>query len=297
MGKVSARQQGYCVTDEDLVEFVHNLQVPDRRPTLLFDALMDPRGHLLLIGTGFSGWLTRFFLRTIKANERLWTVRDQAGFVADTIARDDLTQFLEYFSEQTLVYEGDLVEFVDELVRRVNGPGGGDEPPAVGNAQAEGLPGPEQLPDEFPRHAVFISYASEDRDIARSIKEELEKDNIDVWFDRNELQRGDLWKRKIQVNIDECCLFLPILSRSVKVSGHREFLAEWEHALSLPWPREPDGSPARFIVPVLVDDTDLDDPAVSGYFRKYQAEKLPGGRTTSEFREFVKQRFRLAQKR
>ena len=63
-----ASQQDFVLTDEDELEFMHLLQAEKRRPELLFDALRSR--HLLLIGNHHSGWLARFFIRTVK-NERL----------------------------------------------------------------------------------------------------------------------------------------------------------------------------------------------------------------------------------
>lgn len=61
--------------------------------------------------------------------------------------------------------------------------------------------------------------------------------------------------------------------------GAREFRAEWELALEARKrrPREPDGSPACFIYPLVVDDTDMQVDEVRPYFGDTQALRLPGG--------------------
>lgn len=291
MGRVSAIKQTYAVTDEDVLEFVHSLQLPEGRPKHLFDSLAQ--GHLLLIGSNLSGWLTRFFLRTVKDKERLWQVRDRAGFVADTGAASDaeLRQFLRHFSDRTLVYpSGGAVEFVDELSQRwaERHPQGTTQEPAQMPVTAESMP----------RHAVFLSYAREDRTIVDSIKRDLDAHGIDAWFDRKELKPGDYWAEKLRANIDACSVFIPVISGSVLGPQAREFRAEWEHALAAVKrrPRQPDGSPARFIFPIVIDTTDMQTEGVREYFGAIQAEKAPSGKLTPDLLALVKELVRKAQK-
>ena len=41
--------------------------------------------------------------------------------------------------------------------------------------------------------AVFLSYASQDAEAARTICEALRAAGVEVWFDQNELVGGDAW--------------------------------------------------------------------------------------------------------
>ena len=290
MGRASAIKQSYAVTDEDVIEFMHALQLSDRRPKRLFDALTD--GPLLLIGNGFAGWLSKFFLRTLN-KDRLWMSRDKLGFVVDPSAGQDeeLRRFLDLFSFRMLVYGGAPEAFVDELLSRweqahpAQQPGASPEPPAP---PADGMP----------RRAVFLSYASEDRDTVRRIQRTLDEDGIDAWFDRSELQPGDLWADKIKSNLERASLFVPIISRSVLRPQAREFRVEWEYALEIRkrLPRDPSGAPAKFILPLVIDDTDMQTEGVRPYFGDLQAQSCPGGELPRQFREAIKALFRQAQK-
>lgn len=47
---------------------------------------------------------------------------------------------------------------------------------------------------DFPR-AVFLSYASQDADVAKRICDALRAAGIEVWFDASELRGGDVWDR------------------------------------------------------------------------------------------------------
>jgi hypothetical protein len=152
--------------------------------------------------------------------------------------------------------------------------------------------------DPMPRFAAFLSYASEDRPTVAAIKADLDRNGIDAWFDRGELKAGDFWDAKIKANIDSCSVFIAVISASVLRTQAREFRAEWEHALEAikRRPRRGDGSPARFILPLVIDSTDMQAAGVREYFGAIQAESLPGGRSTPEFRALVQDFVRGAQK-
>ena len=45
---------------------------------------------------------------------------------------------------------------------------------------------------------VFLSYAHQDLSIARKIYDELRNQNIDVWFDREDLLPGTRWEEEIR---------------------------------------------------------------------------------------------------
>lgn len=287
-GKVSAVPD-YAVTDEDVLEFVHSLQSEARRPNLLFDELN--RRQLLLIGSNFSDWLVRFFLRMAK-RERLWQARGGTDVVADArVSKDsDLLLFLQRFSARTKVFPGGAVEFVQELAERWHERHPQAEPVAEtrrsGDAAGSGAP-------EMEPGAVFLSYASEDLAVVQALKEELEAAGVDVWFDKDALRLGDAYEAKIRGNIDGCSLFVPILSRHTLTPGRRFFRIEWDHAEKVAV-QVPPSMP--FIVPVAIDDISPNEPAIPERFRKVHWQRLPGGKSTPELVGALRQLFRDYQK-
>jgi hypothetical protein len=46
--------------------------------------------------------------------------------------------------------------------------------------------------------AVFLSYASQDAQVAQRICETLRAAGVEVWFDQSDLRGGDAWDRKIR---------------------------------------------------------------------------------------------------
>lgn len=274
MGKLSAMAFDYAVTEEDVLEFLHSLQSGGRSPKNLFDELS--RNHVLIIGSGFSDWLARFFIR-LAQNDRLWMARGHTTIADEkTLGDDALLDFLRHFSSRTRVFQASAADFVEELYTRwISRP---DSPPP---------------PSPVKSDAVFISYASEDRPVAEAISEALERAEIPVWFDRTQLMAGDNWEEKIKQAMIRCSLFAPIISKHTLTPEPRFFREEWVAAekvvKQLPRSR-------HFVVPVAVDDTSLEAKQVKEdlpeVFQTHQWERLPDGHVTPEFVARVKELFR-----
>src|SRR5215467_1544524 len=86
----------FAITHEDILEFMHSLHSETRHPPNLYKELQDH--SLLILGSRFSDWLARFFLRTPR-RERLSAGSKMPTFVADSeVAIDpNLTGFLNHF--------------------------------------------------------------------------------------------------------------------------------------------------------------------------------------------------------
>ncbi len=114
-GKVSASPT-YVISDEDLLEFICALQSEHLAPEKLFHEL--EHSHLLFIGSNFTNWLARLFLRMAK-RQRLSDPRDVGEVLADnhTSQDDRLMSFLQQVSVRTRIYIG-AERFVAELHAR-----------------------------------------------------------------------------------------------------------------------------------------------------------------------------------
>jgi hypothetical protein len=285
-GRVSAIP-AYAVTQEDTLEFVHSLQSETRQPSLLLDELN--RRSLLILGSSFGGWLARFFIRAAK-RERLLRAHARTDYVADARVLEDtgLVVFLRHFANRTKVFEGGgAVEFVNELHRRWS-----ERHPASGDEPAVPAEEPTSHADMEPG-AVFLSYASEDRDEAASIKDALEKAGVDVFFDKENLQAGDAWDAKLRHVISRSSLFVPVISQHTLTIERRYFRTEWTQALDEARKAAPND---RFIVPVVIDDTAPDVDALPEKFRELEWQRVPGGRPDPQFVALVRGLFRKHQK-
>lgn len=279
-----AASPSYVVTEEDLLEFLCAMQDTKRRPQHLFELLKDQ--NLLIIGTGLSDWLARFFIRTAKG-QRLSDQRASAKefMVDDLISREpDLVTFLKSFSRDTEMFpEYESVKFVDELYKRYMESGGsgdgGDVAPAADDLQME-------------KGAVFISYASEDRPFAAAIADALSSANVSVWLDRKQLEGADDYDLKIRRNIKNCSLFIPLISKTTQRRiTNSYFQREWKLAVQRA-DFEADGVP--FLIPTALDDTpSSDDANVPAKFLDIHWMRLANGKVSDEYVAHVNKLFRF----
>jgi TolB-like protein/Flp pilus assembly protein TadD len=128
--------------------------------------------------------------------------------------------------------------------------------------------------------AIFLSYAREDAEAARRIAEALRSSGVEVWFDQNELRGGDTWDAKIRKQINDCTLFLPIISHHTQERNKGYFRLEWKLAVEQTHLML-DGVP--FLAPVVVDETPESGAAVPPEFMKVQWTRLPGALPTPQF--------------
>src|SRR5262249_53906836 len=202
-GKLAASPT-YVISDEDLLEFICALQSEHLVPERLFHDL--EHRHLLFIGSNFTNWLARLFLRMAK-RQRLSDPRDVGEVLADdhTSEDDRLISFLQQVSVRTRIYVG-AERFVQELSKRWQAR---HQPAArVTAGPPRFLPPAREMPD----NAVFISYAREDLPAVQQIKAGLDAAGITTWFDIDRLEAGDDYDRKIRNNIARCSYFIPVVS-------------------------------------------------------------------------------------
>lgn len=126
--------------------------------------------------------------------------------------------------------------------------------------------------------SIFLSYASEDRDAARSIGDALTSFGLDVWLDQSELGGGDAWDQKIRKQIRECDYFMPIVSRRTEARHEGYFRREWRLAVERTLDMADDH---LFLLPVVIDDTIEAQARVPEKFLTVQWLRLPDGRPTA----------------
>ena len=269
-GKV-ASTPSYVISDEDTLEFICALQSEHLTPERLFHEL--EHNHLLFIGSNFTNWLARLFLRMAK-RQRLSDPRDVGEVLADNHSEQDerLMSFLHQVSVRTRVYSG-AHKFVDELHRRWTARQ--PESRAVDEPQRF-TPPAREMPDK----AVFISYAREDLAAVKQLKAGLEAAGVTTWFDMERLEAGDDYDRKIQRNIANCSYFIPIVSATTERRTEAYFRREWSYALDRAR-NMADG--AMFILPVTIDATNPAQALAPDRFKALHFSHLPGGEVGPEF--------------
>jgi hypothetical protein len=258
-------QPEYALTEEDILEFMRCLIVPANRPRKLFYELSQ--NNLLIIGSHFPDWLTRFFLRATRGSERLRMPRNYTQYVVNPNVSSDvrLASFLQNFSSSTMYAEVDPARFVDELYWRCH------RLALVHKTEQSTPPRKPEGPD------VFLSYAGEDRAIAIDIRKSLENCELRVWMDSNPnaplgLEPGAEWDQQIQRMINTSGVFLAVLSENTankQSPKGRYFRKEWKVA----YDRLPEffGTPRRFVFPVVITGDNPFEPYFGpDQFRPFQ---------------------------
>jgi TolB-like protein len=127
---------------------------------------------------------------------------------------------------------------------------------------------------------VFLSYASEDAEAAGCIAEALRAAGIEVWFDRDALRGGDAWDRQIRTQIQDCRLFVAVISAHTEARDEGYFRREWRLAVD----RTLDMDEGKaFLVPVVIDHTNERGAHVPEAFRHVQWTRLLNGKTPASF--------------
>lgn len=111
-------------------------------------------------------------------------------------------------------------------------------------------------PTQTYSHDIFISYASEDECIARSVVNYLKAAGYSTWFDKDNLFGGEEWAPAISKAIRGSSMVMLLFStRSVQKRGfvQRELKLALEEASNIP-PNQ------VYIMPVRLDDCERPDP-------------------------------------
>ena len=279
LGRLSASPT-YVVSDEDMLEFICALQSEHLTPEKLFHEL--EHNHLLLIGSDFSNWLARLFLRMAK-RKRLSDPRDVGEVFADdhTLQDERLVAFLQQVSVRTRVYGG-AEAFVAELhARWVKRQGGAAGPVGSAAAPQRFLPPSREMPE----HAIFISYAREDLPAVQLMKSAMDAAGLTTWFDLDRLEGGDDYDRKIRNNIARCSYFVPVISATTQRRHEAYFRREWSYAVDR---SRSIAEGAVFILPVCIDDTPEADALVPERFQALHITRMPGGEPSPDFLQRMK---------
>jgi hypothetical protein len=282
LGRLSASPT-YVVSDEDMLEFICALQSEHLTPEKLFHEL--EHSHLLLIGSDFSNWLARLFLRMAK-RKRLSDPRDVSEVFADdhTMKDERLVSFLQQVSVRTRVYGG-AEAFVAELHTRWLA----RQPAALPDNKAGNAPVRFQPPSrEMPENAIFISYAREDLPAVQQLKAALDTAGLTTWFDLDRLEGGDDYDRKIRANIGRCSFFLPVISATTQRRHEAYFRREWSYAVDR---ARNIAEGAVFILPVCIDGTLESAALMPELFKALHIVRMPDGVPPPEFLGRLKDMF------
>jgi hypothetical protein len=264
----------FGATEGEVLEFVHALTKEWKLWANLGEVLKS--SHLLLIGINFPDWLARFILKLARPDP-LWADRPRQEFIVNTGNLDEgFLEFLRSFPGESQVYSGgSIASFATELGTRWT------------NAHPEGAPTtpPTRKLDDVRAGAVFVSYASADREAALLFCATLRARGLDVWVDTEGIQAGDRYPIKLPRAIETSCAFVALLSHH-SLSVNTGFRREWKQAGTVD--EKYHGDTDGFIFPVIIDDSSMDEMRnLSEHFRNRTVTYAPEGRITEESADLV----------
>jgi TolB-like protein len=133
--------------------------------------------------------------------------------------------------------------------------------------------------------AIFLSYSSDDTEVAARLCEALRSAGLEVWFDQSELRGGDVWDSSIRDQIKQCAVFIPVISASTQKRSEGYFRLEWKLAIDRSYLMAEDKA---FLFPVVIDETQERQARVPDRFRQLQWTKLGDDGSMASFARHVR---------
>ncbi len=242
----------------------------DAKAINLINALQNK--SLLFLGCSFPNWMVRFILRLL-SNQPLqsWGTQRRIVVVNDpSDLRNTQFDFLKNYKVST--YLGSTEEFINELARQWN----------------------QRNPATVKNKVVFLSYTVKDKEAVENLKKAiLGINNVECWYDIDKIGAGDDFKIKIAKNIKSADLFIPLISENSLLHKDGYVQIEWFTADNVNTFRKIDGRTDKYLMPIVIDDTNPYNENVPKYFSELSIGKVPLGNPTPEFINQLKETLNL----
>ena len=256
-----------ALSEEEMLEFTASFKerMVDNAKSIL-DALKNK--SLLFLGCTHPDWLIRFFLRVL-SNERMhdWVDRLSQIIVVNDLSDHRQKQYNFLKNYNTLTYDGNTNDFVEELSKRWK----------------------ERHPSAIKCKSVFLSYTQKDVEAVEKLKQGLSDiKSINCWYDKEKLFSGDNFETKITESIKDADLFIPLISENSLLQQDKYVYDEWFQAYTFSKVRRD-----RYMMPIVIDDVDLNNSIIKKFYPQMSIEKVPGGSPNPDFINRLKENLNL----
>lgn len=227
----SGKLKPFAITEDDTMFFVRKLISPRIIPSRLSNYMKNK--YFLFIGCDFTEWMFRFLYSA-------W--RDMYGGKSfDKNVGDMLDSTLTVDKEKNNLVD---IEAFDYFVKNINLKIGEKHSQYL-SALTDGYEKyKERKAEKFklpPHIDVFISYASDDFDIANKLCESLKEKGVEAWLDKkedeanpNRLHEGDHFPNVIKDAIMNSTIFVPVITKNImQATSDRYVFEEWEQAQTI----------------------------------------------------------------
>jgi hypothetical protein len=196
--------QSLVLSENDLLDFL--ISVVSERPPLpnsLRRALQRQGVSLLFVGFGIRHWYLRVLLKALVRSVLLGRSSSAVALepFLHAVPDFDRQQTVLFYQRGTRVevYDGDVLEFLAELRRRVDALGGI----------------PVAAPPIGVRPRVFVSYAHQDNALAARLFGSLQHHGFAPWLDQDALRGGERWNDVIEDQLRDAEYVLVLETRSL----------------------------------------------------------------------------------
>ena len=260
-----------ALSEEDMLEYTGHFKEKIKNATNIINALKNK--NLLFLGCAFPDWMVRFILRLL-SNEPMhdWGSKRTIIVVNDmSDVRKKQYEFLKNYD--VVIYEGNTSDFIRELSDRWK----------------------QKNPTAVKNKTIFLSYTVKDKEAVENLKNAIEGiNNVTCWYDNREIAPGDDFKTEIAKNIKSADLFIPLISANSLLHKDGYVQLEWFTADNVNTFRKIDGNTGKYLMPVVIDDTNPYDNNVPKYFSELSIGKVPAGNPGPEFINQVRETLNLS---
>lgn len=259
-----------ALSEDDMLEYAGYFKEKMKNAANIINALKNK--NLLFLGCSFPDWMVRFILRLL-SNEPMhdWGTKRTVVVVNDpSDLRERQFNFLRNYD--VTLFEGNTGEFVNELSKRWK----------------------QKNPLSVKNKMIFLSYTVKDKEAVENLKKALEEiSNVTCWYDNREIVAGDDFKTEIARNIKSADLFIPLISANSLLHKDGYVQLEWFTADNVNTFRKIDGKTEKYLMPVVIDETNPYDREVPKYFSELSIGKVPFGNPGLEFINQVRETLNL----
>lgn len=236
---IADRPQSMILSDSDQLDFV--VAVAKNNPPLpknLTSQMHDVDRTLLFLGFDLADWQFRILLHVLARDvSRRYK---SFAFELDADPVDPATRDFYLNSHKIHFFSGEIPRFAKELRARVEKMG-------------VGLPGDGTTAPPVNAPVVFLCHANEDKDRAERLAEDLHRNGLRTWFDKDDLRGGDRWDDLIQNTLMHDVQYVVVLqSESLAVKSRTRSYVNREIKIALKV-QEFYASPRRFVIPAMLD--------------------------------------------
>lgn len=256
-----AKDGAKWVSDEDLLlTFLLSHNHKEYGAIGLTDFLKENEKKLFVLGCNLPNWLFRFLWQPTQIG-RVANLKTTQGYWINKEKPED--SFENFLKKKNFSADEQVKEILVDATKLLQ----------------EELPRePEEHIDEEEHFDVFISYASEDRQIATIIFEALKNMNVKAWFDdrgKGEITPGSPYWEKIKNGIKHSAHFMPIITGNWMQKLTSTSSLKDETNMVRDWLEEckkgdsPVQLKANYSIPVIVKDCSYNGVAITeGYIEQ-----------------------------